>query len=154
MRFCASPILFTHRSQRWQSNNILACVDLESADAQHIRLNNGIIRDAKAMSETLGMELYIDAAYDNNINNSLLQNESNISDKSAAGLAEIFGVEVGNMILRQGHTVETIHDICVEIEPSIIVIGSIARTGVSAKLIGNTAEKLLDIVDADILTIN
>lgn len=154
MRFCASPILFTHRSQSWQSNHILACVDLESTDSQHTRLNNGIIRTAKAMSETLGMKLYIAAAYENNISDKILQNESKIDDTSATGLAEIFGVNVDNMILRKGPTVETIHDICVEVEPSILVIGSIARTGVSAKLIGNTAEKLLDVVDADILTIS
>ena len=35
-----------------------------------------------------------------------------------------------------------------------VVIGSLARRGISGKLIGNTAEKLLDIVVADLLIVN
>ena len=36
----------------------------------------------------------------------------------------------------------------------MVVTGSLARTGLKGKLIGNTAEKLLDVVDADLLTVN
>jgi len=57
------------------------------------------------------------------------------------------------MILRQGSTVKVIEQICAEFKPELLVIGSNARTGISGKLIGNTAEKLLDVVDVDILTI-
>ncbi len=41
-----------------------------------------------------------------------------------------------------------------EVDPSIMIMGTLARTGIKGKLIGNTAEKLLDIVDADLLTVN
>jgi nucleotide-binding universal stress UspA family protein len=33
-------------------------------------------------------------------------------------------------------------------------MGTLARTGIKGKLIGNTAEKLIDIVDADLLIVN
>ena len=42
MEHCASPILFTDQAQEWKSDRILACLDLESGDPQHARLN-GVI---------------------------------------------------------------------------------------------------------------
>lgn len=153
MRFCASPVLFTQQSQHSSSNRMLACIDLESGDAQHIRLNNGIIRIAKAMAELYDMELYIAAAYEKVIDPEILHVDKGNSGDVCEQLEKIFDVEPGNMILRQGSVVKTIKQICVEIDPSLLVIGSIAHTGISGKIIGNTAEKLLDAIDADILTI-
>ncbi|MFT5659191.1 MAG: universal stress protein E [Gammaproteobacteria bacterium] len=154
MRYCACPILFTHRSQKWHSNRMLACVDLESTDSEHTRLNNGIIKTARVMAETLSMDLTIAAAYEKTIDKRLLHLEKDYSTDITERLANIFGIETENMILRQGPTIETIQDICVETDPSILVIGSIARTGIHGKIIGNTAEKLLDVIEADILTIS
>ena len=45
MHHCSCPILFTHQDQEWKSDRVLACLDLESTDLQHTRLNNAIIRD-------------------------------------------------------------------------------------------------------------
>lgn len=152
MRYCASPILFTHQSQKWHSNRVLACVDLESGDDQHIRLNNSVIRTAKAMVEMLDMELTIAAAYKNKINKRFLRDEKINSGSITEQLARIFDLDPEHMIIRQGSTVDTIVEICAEIDPGLLVLGSIARTGISGKLIGNTAEKLLDVIDIDILT--
>jgi universal stress protein E len=44
--------------------------------------------------------------------------------------------------------------ICEETDPAIVVIGSLARSGIRGKLIGNTAEKLLDVVVADLLIVS
>ncbi len=33
-------------------------------------------------------------------------------------------------------------------------MGTLSRSGISGRLIGNTAEKLLDLVEADLLTVN
>jgi universal stress protein E len=153
MRYCSSPVLFTHQPQQWQSSHMLACVDLESSDTEHKRLNNSIIKNAKILADTLGMKLYIAATYDKGFNQSVLQlvEESSVGTREC--LAEIFGVDVEHLLLRQGATVETLHNISEEIEASIMVIGSLARTGISGKIIGNTAEKLLDTVNADIVTI-
>jgi nucleotide-binding universal stress UspA family protein len=49
---------------------------------------------------------------------------------------------------------ETLQAFCEETDPAIVVIGSLARRGINGKLIGNTAEKLLDIVVADLLIVN
>ena len=147
-------MLFTHESQEWQSDKILACVDLESGDPQHIRLNNVIIRNARALADIAGMDLYIACAYADHIDTGHLPIKTPGHQVNAEQLGELYEIAAENIFLEQGPIVETLHDICDSVGPSIVIMGSLARTGIAGKLIGNTAEKLLDLVDADILTIN
>jgi len=154
MRYCSCPILFAHKSQEWSSDKVLACVDLESDDPQHTRLNNVIIRNARAVADIIGMDLCIASVYKKEIDGSRFPIEVDAAHDINKKLARHYGVEPESMYLRQGAAAETLIDICKETDPSILIIGSIARTGISGKLIGNTAEKLLDAVDADVLTVN
>jgi len=154
MRYCASPILFTHQSQEWRSDKILACIDLETEDTQHTRLNNVILRNARAVADIIGMDLCIASVYKNPIDQTRFPIEVDTSDGIEEALARLYDIEPENLYLRQGAVVRTLVGLCEETDPSILIIGSIARTGVRGKLIGNTAEKLLDAVDADVLTVN
>ena len=154
MRYSSCPILFTHQSQEWSSNKILACVDLESVDPQHTRLNNVIIRNASAVAEIIGMDLCIASVYRKAIDETRFPVKSGTSLDLDEKLARLYGVDTENVYLRQGAAAETLVGICKEVNPSILLMGSIARTGIRGKLIGNTAEKLLDAVDADVLTVN
>ena len=154
MRHCACPILFTHPTQEWDSNELLACVDLESTDVGHTRLNDVIIRDARAMANIVGMELHIAAAHQGGIDPDNLPIKSHGGEVTAEQLAELYDVEVSRIHLRQGETVATLSAICDELDPCIVIMGTLARTGISGQLIGNTAEKLLDRVEADVLTVN
>jgi universal stress protein E len=154
MRYCSCPILFTHQSQEWGSDKILACVDLESDDPQHTRLNNVIIRNARAVAEIIGMDLCIASVYKKAIDESRFPIKVDAPHDVDKEFARLYGIEPENMYLRQAPVNETLIELCKETDPSILIIGSIARTGISGKLIGNTAEKLLDAVDADVLTVN
>ena len=154
MHRCACPILFTHQEQEWKTDRMLACLDLVSADPQHMRLNNVIIRDAQAFAKIVGMDLYVACAYTQAIDSEHLPLETHGHDVTRAQLGELYAVKPERVLLRQGNTVETLKAICDEIDPSIVIIGTLARTGIKGKLIGNTAEKLIDIVDADLLTVN
>ena len=154
MRHCACPILFTHQTQEWQSNRVLACVDLESTDNKHARLNGVVVRDARALANIVGMELYIAAAHRGDIDADNLPIKGHGHEVSPQQLAEMFEVEESNIYLRKGETIATLKGICDEIDPSIVIMGTLARTGISGKIIGNTAEKLLDQIEADVLTVN
>jgi len=155
MQHCAIPILFTEQGQDWHSDRILACLDLESDDPHHARLNELIMRDARAFADIVGMDLYIACAYTAAIGS------GNLPLKSHAGIAsleqhlgEIHDLDPSRILLRKGGVVGVLRAICNEMDPSIVVMGTLARRGIKGKLIGNTAEKLLDIIDADVLTIN
>jgi nucleotide-binding universal stress UspA family protein len=154
MRHCACPILFTHPTQEWDSNELLACVDLESTDVGHARLNDVIVRDARAMSNIVGMDLHIAAAHQGGIDADNLPIKSRGGEVSAEQLAELYDVDASRIHLREGETITTLSAICDELDPCIVIMGTLARTGISGQLIGNTAEKLLDRVEADVLTVN
>jgi len=154
MHRCACPILFTHQDQEWKTDRMLACLDLVSGDPQHMRLNTIIIRDAQAFADIVGMDLYVACAYLDAIDSEHLPLETHGHEVTRAQLGELYEVKPERVFLRQGNTVETLKAICDEIDPSIVIIGTLARTGIKGKLIGNTAEKLIDIVDADLLTVN
>ena len=154
MEHCACPILFTDQLQDWKSDRIMACLDLESGDPQHTRLNGVILRDARAFAEIVGMDLYIACAYMDSIDIEHLPLQIDGGEVTREQLGELYDVDPSRIQLRQGRIVETLQEICEETNPSIVVMGTLARTGISGKLIGNTAEKLLDIIDADVLTVN
>jgi universal stress protein E len=154
MHHCTSPILFTHQAQEWKSDRIMACLDLESGDSDHARLNNVILRSTRAFSEIVGMDMYIGCAWVKALNADRLAAKIHPGDIDAAQLGELYKVPTERVLLRQGNAVSTLQAICGEIDPAIVVIGSLARHGISGKLIGNTAEKLLDIVVADLLIVN
>lgn len=154
MRHCACPILFTHQSQEWSSNKLLACVDLESNDVRHARLNGVIVRDARAFANIVGMDLYLAAAHKGEIDADNLPVKGHGHQISLQQLGELYDIDESRIYLRQGETIATLKNICETVDPSLVIMGTLARTGVQGKLIGNTAEKLLDLVEADVLTIN
>ena len=154
MHRCVCPILFTHQGQEWKTDRMLACLDLVSGDPQHMKLNNVVIRDARAFANIVGMDLYIACAYTETIDSEHLPLKTHGHDVTRAQLGELYDVKPERVLLRQGNTVETLKTICDEIDPSIMIMGTLARTGIKGKLIGNTAEKLIDIVDADLLIVN
>jgi universal stress protein E len=154
MRNCACPILFAHQTQEWHSNKVLACVDLESTDSKHARLNGVIARDARAIADIVGMDLYIAAAHRGDIDVDNLPIKGNGGRLDMRQLGELYGVDESRIFLRRGDTIAALKGICDELDPSIVIMGTLARTGIKGKLIGNTAEKLLDLIDADVLTVN
>ncbi|MDH3761103.1 MAG: universal stress protein [Gammaproteobacteria bacterium] len=154
MRYCACPILFAHQTQEWQSNKVLACVDLESTDSKHARLNGVIARDARAIADIVGMDLYIAAAHKGDIDVDNLPIKGQGHQLDMRQLGELYGVDESRIFLRRGDTIATLKGVCDELDPSIVIMGTLARTGIKGKLIGNTAEKLLDLIDADVLTVN
>jgi len=154
MRHCACPILFTHQAQEWQSDRILACLDLAADDPRHARLNHDIMRNALAFADIVGMDLYIACAFQGVLGGAQLGLAAHRDGITPAQVGEYYGLAADRVILRQGDTVEALRGVCSEIDPGIVFIGSLARTGIKGKLIGNTAEKLLDIVSGDLLVVN
>ncbi|MDC1287927.1 universal stress protein [Gammaproteobacteria bacterium] len=154
MHHCARPLLFTQQDQEWKSDRILACLDLESGDPHHLRLNETILRDARAFAEIVGMDLFLACAWVSSINREHLALKTHQHQVGPEELGELYDIAAERVFLRQGSVVETLQAICEEADPAIVVIGSLARSGISGKLIGNTAEKLLDTVAADLLVVN
>ncbi len=55
--------------------------------------------------------------------------------------------------LRKGHAGDVINEVVAEIDPAIVVMGTVARTGVPGMIIGNTAERVLSSLDTSIMAV-
>jgi universal stress protein E len=154
MRGSPVPVLFVQADQEWKTNRVLACVDLESEDPRHARLNDLIAGAARAVAGALGMEIYLASAYADRLNLTGMRVEGRAPEAAVDIIAEHFGIDPARVHLRRTETVSALEALCAELAPSILVMGTLARTGIKGKLIGNTAEKLLDVGNADILTVS
>ena len=67
--------------------------------------------------------------------------------------SELHGVAEQFSHVEQGLPEIAIPKIAAEIDAELVVIGTIGRVGISAALIGNTAEHVIDALNCDVLAI-
>lgn len=65
---------------------------------------------------------------------------------------DVDGIQV-HRHLRHGDAGDVIAEISAEVEPGVVVMGTLARTGLSGLIIGNTAERLLGEVDSSVMAV-
>jgi nucleotide-binding universal stress UspA family protein len=64
----------------------------------------------------------------------------------------VYANDVG-LHLENGSPAAVIPEIARQLSPGVVVLGTLARTGIAGLLIGNTAETILGAVDADVLAV-
>ncbi|MBL1385144.1 MAG: universal stress protein UspE [Colwellia sp.] len=164
VRKCPSPVLFV-KEMAWPENgNILAAVNAVSENDQHIALNKRIIKDAQFLCELANAKLNLVNAYPATpINiaieipefNPSLYNESVKKHhiESTNALATKFTLTTEQCFIEEGLPEDVIPDIANRLNSELVVIGTVGRTGLSAALVGNTAEHVIDSLDCDVLAL-
>lgn len=164
VRKCPSPVLFV-KEMAWPENgNILAAVNAVSENDQHIALNKRIIKDAQFLCELANAKLNLVNAYPATpINiaieipefNPSLYNESvkKHHRESTNALATEFTLTSEQCFIEEGLPEDVIPDIANRLNSELVVIGTVGRTGLSAALVGNTAEHVIDSLDCDVLAL-
>jgi universal stress protein E len=138
----------------WTNQRILAAINVDTADAEHDMLNNVIVTQAQRLASATQSDLHIVAAMDHTANMADvlgLLDEEDHSKESA--IAERFGVNPDRVHIRDGRATEAILDVVNEINADVLVLGTVARHGLTGSLIGNTAEKVIDRLNVDVLTV-
>tara|TARA_B110000240_G_scaffold22188_1_gene22536 strand:- start:67 stop:993 length:927 start_codon:yes stop_codon:yes gene_type:complete len=164
VRKCPTPVLFV-KEMAWPENgNILAAVNAVSENDQHIALNKRIIKDAQFLCELANAKLNLVNAYPATpINiaieipefNPSLYNESvkKHHRESTNALATEFTLTSEQCFIEEGLPEDVIPDIANRLNSELVVIGTVGRTGLSAALVGNTAEHVIDSLDCDVLAL-
>lgn len=155
MRTAPCPVLLVKSDQTWQNSIVLAAVSLNDSEPEHEILNNRIFTQAQRLANATGFELHLVSAVGKASNfvklfHLLEHNETPDQDLAA----QRFGIPSANMHLREGNAKAVIADLSQELHADILVIGTAARDGVKATLIGNTAEKVLDSVEIDVMVVS
>ncbi len=68
-------------------------------------------------------------------------------------LAKYAGIERDHAHVAEGPPEKVISEVAAELDADLVIIGTVARKGITGVTIGNTAERVLDQLDADVMTI-
>ncbi|MBT8078042.1 MAG: universal stress protein [Gammaproteobacteria bacterium] len=142
LRKTSCPVLMTKGQALWEDRRILAAVMDKPTDDKHEALNEKVIGFANDFATSVESETHFVAAYKDE------GEKPNVKE-----LVVRCQVEANRIHVRQGEIDKVIGETAREIEADLIVIGTAARSGIRATLVGNTSERVLDQTDCDVLVL-
>lgn len=162
MRECPAPLMITAAKSWKKKPVIMASLDLKTSAAGKIELNHRVISYACKLSKLTGSELHI--AYALKLPQALIDLDLVKEEKFTKSLKEKiqptidmfckdYGISADNIHIKDGHPAKVIPSIANKIKAEVVITGATGRKGVKAKLIGNTAEKVLTRLHTDIIVI-
>ncbi|MBU2892970.1 universal stress protein UspE [Colwellia sp. D2M02] len=164
LRKCPCPVLLV-KDHEWPKNgNILAALNIGSDESEHSSLNSKITKQAKQLTGVVDGNLHLVNSYPGTpINIAIEVPEFDATEYNAVMLkhhqeamnthAEQFGVELTNTHIGEGLPETVIEEFARKLDAELVVLGTIGRTGISAALIGNTAEHVIDQLNCDVLAL-
>jgi len=142
LREARCPVLLIKSDAREPLKHVLAAVNLNAKDAAHRELTDTVIDYAKAVAAATGAELHAANAYQDEVN-----------FVHPPDLAKRFGIERRQTHVANSTPEELIAETVAELGGPLVVIGSLARKGMTGAIVGNTAERMLDQLQTDVLCI-
>lgn len=156
LRHATCSVLLVRDEGPWLEQNLLAAITLDTDDAAHDLLNNSIITEAQRLAQATQSTLHCVTAVDPNNDIAdvlkLLENEDLHSGEEQ--ISERFGIAPDRVHIQRGHAADVVSRTARDLRIDVLVMGTVARQGVAAMVLGNTAEKIIDKVDMDILVVN
>lgn len=178
LRKCPAPLWLTRPAEKTNYGRILAAVDFDPAEPQKAAnaLNRTILELAAALSVSDFAELHVVHAWDAPAED-VIRRWAAVPDSAAtdyaeaersahargleqigAKLKEWLGDESYDYIapryhLPRGSAVGVVPHLAAELEADLVVMGTVARTGISGLIIGNTAESILEQLPCAVLAV-
>lgn len=122
---------------------VLIAVDFNAEDASHKALNEAIMSLGTRMRGTVkDTELHVISAY-----------PSSESFVHPPDIAKALDIDRSHAHVRRGSAADIIPKVARELEADLVIVGNVGRGGLSGITIGNTAEKILNDIAADVLVI-
>ncbi len=153
------------KEHAWPENGqILGCVNAGTEDEAHQSLNNRIVDQCHQMASLLHANVHLVNSYPGTPVNIAIEvpefdpesyNESvrNYHVQAMQGIASEKQVPNENCHVKEGLPEDVIPNVAKDIDAELVIIGTVGRQGISAALIGNTAEHVIDMLDCDVLAL-
>lgn len=159
LRYSPCPVLMVKTERPWAGGVILAAVDVGNADGEHRTLHASIINHAYEIAGLAKGTLHVISAHPSPMLASadpVFQLKDSIEARYREQ-CQSFQAEYG-FSDEQLHIAEGPADVLIpytaqKLSAAVTVIGTVARTGLSGVLIGNTAEVVLDVLESDVLVL-
>ena len=165
LRKCPVPLLLVKHHDWPENGNILCAIDCKSMqDDEHHTLNQQILDEAKSMSAIINSKTHIVTAYPSPPMNIMLElpefDPINYEDglkkfhkEALLKYAQKNEIADSEMHLVQGLPEDVISNVAKEIDAELVILGTVGRSGLSATLLGHTAEQVIDQLDCDLLAL-
>lgn len=165
LRKCPVPLLLVKHHEWPAKGNILCAIDCKSMqDDEHSILNQQIIDEGKSMAEIINAKLHLVTAYPSPPMNIMLElpefDPINYEDglkkfhqSALLEYAQTNQIAETQTHLVQGLPEDVISNVASEIEAELVILGTVGRSGLSATLLGHTAEQVIDQLDCDLLAL-
>ncbi|WP_343855646.1 universal stress protein UspE [Aliiglaciecola litoralis] len=158
------PVLLVKDHDWPEDGNIIAAVDAGTEDDEHQNLNVKMTHMALKFSELLNGHVHLVNSYPGTPVNiaieipefdpvSYTEAVKKHHTDSMHAHAKQFPIDVNHLYIREGLPENVIPDVANEIDAELVIIGTVGRTGITAALIGNTAEHVIDKLDCDVLAL-
>ncbi|WP_257264853.1 universal stress protein [Endozoicomonas sp. ONNA2] len=157
LRRCRVPVLLVHDNSNWTSGKILAAINADPRDHYHSVLNQAILQYATDIAHVFSSQLHLATAYPTTML-AIQDHGDGLTDKDyyqkhCQEYARTFILNEDYFHIKPGPTETMIPALLTEIDAKLLILGTHARTGISAFAIGNTAEHLISEVKTDILVL-
>ncbi|WDE01930.1 universal stress protein UspE [Thalassomonas actiniarum] len=164
LRKCPSPVLLVKDHQWPKNGNILAAINVGSDESEHQSLNHKITEEAVNLSKIIQANVHLVNSFpgtpvnitieipefnSSQYNDSMLQHHKEAMTEHAAK----FEIPVENTRVEEGLPEDVIDRVSQRLDAELVILGTVGRTGLSAALIGNTAEHVIDRLNCDVLAL-
>ncbi len=170
LRKCPCPVWITKSTERSPYRRILAAVDLEPDEEVKDSLNRQIIEMSTSLARAEGSELHVLHAWQFAGEDILRSKRSTLSKDEVDAMEAQEASErkrwLEGLVMEYGgqsaephlHVVKDLPKHAVpatakELDADVVVMGTVARTGIAGFLMGNTAETILNQLDCSVLTV-
>jgi universal stress protein E len=170
LRQCPTPVWIAKPESTGRVERIVAAVDArpdEESDPEHIDLNHQILAWARAACTAEACDVHVAYAwsiYGESVLRSHMseedfqQMEAESLARHRGGLSKLlsgYGLKIDspNVHLLRGEAAAVIPQLVRELNADLIVLGTVARSGVTGWLLGNTAESILEQVTCSVLAL-
>ena len=156
LRYCPAPVLMVKTEKSWAGSVILAAVDVGNADGEHRTLHTSIVSHGFDIAALAKAELHVISAHPAPMLSAADPTfqlketiEARYREQCKAFQAE-YEISDERLHIAEGPADVLIPQTAHRLNAGVTVIGTVARTGISGALIGNTAEVILDSLESDI----
>lgn len=159
LRECPSPVLLVKTAGSWKGKVILTAIDVGNSDDEHRHLHNTIIDHGYDIASLAKADLHVVSAHPSPMLSAADPTfqlsetiEARYREQCKAFQAE-FDIDDEHLHIEEGPADVLIPFMVHKLQAAVTVIGTVARSGLSGALIGNTAEVVLDAVESDVLVL-
>lgn len=160
LRECPAPVLIAAEKKWSRTKPVLAALDLGSRSKVKQQLNETVLAQASALAAGLGVELRIIAAIEiptllSDLDivepDGYLRQQREAMQPQVRRLAERLDLPETAFRSKRGPVAKVITSEAAKSRAQLVVMGTVGRKGVKARLLGNTAESVLRTLNTDVL---